>query len=151
MVNSIERPAEPAPTEPAPTQPAPPPISEADQLRLQICDYAKQFIGNPYILGGSDLLHGTDCSGFVMRVFQQFGISTTRTSRSQAAAGTPIAVDLKTLRPGDLLFYDTNGTITHVALYIGNGQIVHAANPQMGICIWDAFYRTPCKAVTFLP
>ena len=126
-------------------------ISEADQLRLAICEYAKQFVGNPYRLGGTDLLHGTDCSGFVMRVFQQFGISTTRTSKSQAANGIPIPVDLNTLRPGDLLFYDTNGTITHVALYIGNGQIVHAANDNFGICIWDAFYRTPCKAVTFLP
>ena len=137
---------------PPETQPNPPtPISEADQLRLAICAYAKQFVGNPYILGGTDLLHGTDCSGFVMRVFQQFGISTTRTSKSQAAAGTPVPVDLNTLRPGDLLFYDTDGRITHVALYIGNGQIVHAANEKFGICIWDAFYRTPCKAVTFLP
>ena len=153
-VNPAQRPVEPAPTEPAPTEPQPtqPPLSEADALRLQICDYAKQFIGNPYHLGGTDLLHGTDCSGFVMRVFQHFGINTGRTSRNQAANGTPIEVNLSTLRPGDLLFYDDgNGYITHVALYIGNGRIVHAANPQLGICEWDAFYRTPCKAVTFLP
>ena len=60
-------------------------------------------------------------------------------------------MNLNTLRPGDLLFYDTNGRINHVALYIGNGKIVHAANENFGICIWDAFYRTPCCAVSFLP
>jgi len=150
-VNVIARPAETNPPEtqaPPETQPA---GNETDDLRQQICNYALQFVGNPYCLGGTDLLHGTDCSGFVMNVFAHFGIKTTRTSRSQAGAGTPIPVDLNTLRPGDLLFYDTDGKISHVALYIGNGQIVHAANPQFGICIWEAFYRTPCKAVTFLP
>ena len=146
-VNVIQR---PVPETQAPTQPA---LSEADQLRLEVCNYAKQFLGGPYRLGGTDLLHGTDCSGFVMRVFEHFGIKTTRTSRSQAQAGTPIPIDLNTLRPGDLLFYldaKTND-IGHVAIYIGNGQIIHATNPKLGIIISDVFYNTPVKAVTFLP
>ena len=85
-----------------------------------------------------------------MRVYEAFGMAITRTSRSQAAAGREIAVT--DVQPGDLLFYtDINtGIIGHVALYIGNGQIIHAATPALGIIISDMYYRMPCKAVTFL-
>lgn len=154
-----ETPTQPPATEPPATEPSTQPPateppatepsgSEYDVLREQLKAYAMQFLGNPYVYGGTDLINGTDCSGFTMRVYQHFGISITRTSRSQAQAGREISLD--NLRVGDLLFYDTNGRISHVAMYIGNGQIIHAANETLGICIFDAFYRMPCKAVTFL-
>ena len=107
-----------------------------------------QFVGNPYVYGGTSLTGGTDCSGFTMRVYEHFGIDITRTSRSQAAAGREISASQ--LQKGDLVFYAYNGVIGHVGLYIGNGQIVHAANPNTGITISSVNYTTPCKYVTFL-
>lgn len=134
------------------TQPTAPPETkpQTSDLRANIVAYALQFLGNPYVYGGSNLVTGTDCSGFTMRVYEAFGMAITRTSRSQAAAGREIAVT--DVQPGDLLFYtDINtGIIGHVALYIGNGQIIHAATPALGIIISDMYYRMPCKAVTFL-
>lgn len=116
--------------------------------REAIVAYAKQFLGNPYVYGGSSLTDGTDCSGFTMRIYEHFGISTGRSSRDQAAKGREIAVS--DVQPGDLLFYASGDTINHVAMYIGGGQIIHAATSKTGICIANANYRTPCKAVTFL-
>ena len=91
---------------------------------------------------------GADCSGFTMKVFEHFGISTGRSSRDQAAKGKEIPID--SVQPGDLLFYASGDYINHVALYIGGGQIIHASTPKNGIMITTAYYRTPYKAVTFL-
>ena len=110
--------------------------------------YAKQFLGNPYVYGGTSLTNGADCSGFTQAVFANFGITTGRSSRDQASKGREIAID--SVQPGDLLFYASGNTINHVALYIGGGQVIHASNATTGIVISPYNYRTPCKAVTFL-
>lgn len=116
--------------------------------RNAIVAYAKQFLGNPYVYGGTSLTNGTDCSGFTQGVYAHFGITTGRSSRDQAANGKEIAVS--SAQPGDLLFYASGGYINHVAIYLGGGQIIHASTPTTGITIAPYDYRTPCKAVTFL-
>lgn len=116
--------------------------------RTAIVAYAKQFLGNPYVYGGTSLTNGADCSGFIQSVFAHFDITTGRSSRDQAANGKTIAVSA--VQPGDLLFYSSGSYINHVAMYIGNGKIIHAASRRSGICIANYNYRTPCKAVTFL-
>lgn len=116
--------------------------------RAAIVSYALQFVGNPYVAGGTSLTNGADCSGFTYSVFADCGISIPRDSRSQAAGGTP--VDIGAIQPGDLLFYSNGGNINHVALYIGNGQVVHASTAKTGIKISAYNYRTPCKAVTYV-
>lgn len=105
-------------------------------------NYAMQFLGNPYVWGGTSLTNGTDCSGFVMRIYQHFGYSLPRTSTAQA--GATKTVSSGDVRPGDLFFYGSGG-VSHVAMYIGNGQIIHASNPRTGIKISSAYYRTPIK------
>ena len=117
-------------------------------VRTAIVAYAKQFLGNPYVYGGTSLTNGADCSGFTMRIFEHFGVTTGRTSRDQAANGKEISLDQ--IQPGDLLFYASGKTINHVALYIGDGKIIHASTSKTGIIISTAYYRTPAKAVTFL-
>ncbi|MGN0159470.1 MAG: NlpC/P60 family protein [Brotaphodocola sp.] len=116
--------------------------------RTAIVAYAKQFLGNPYVYGGTSLTNGTDCSGFTQGVYKHFGITTGRTSRDQAANGKTIAVSA--VQPGDLLFYASGNYINHVALYIGDGKVIHASNSTTGIIISPYNYRTPYKAVTFL-
>ena len=116
--------------------------------RSAIVAYAKQYVGNPYVYGGTSLTNGADCSGFVMRVYEQFGISTGRNTRQQANNGREISVS--EVQPGDLLFYGSGGEISHVGIYMGDGKIVHAANKNLGITIGRSDYRTPIKAVTFL-
>jgi len=115
-------------------------------LRVDLVEYAKQFIGNPYVWGGTSLTKGADCSGFVQLVFKKFDIKLSRTSRTQAGDGKKIgAADLQ---PGDLIFYaNSSGTINHVAIYIGNSQVVHASSPKTGIKISNYNYRTPVKYV----
>lgn len=117
-------------------------------VRVDICQYAKEFIGNPYVWGGTSLTKGADCSGFVMKVFQKYGVKLPRNSRSQANCGTTIKV--AEAKPGDLIFYAKGKTINHVAIYIGNGQVVHASSPKTGIKISNVSYRTPFKAVRVL-
>ena len=116
--------------------------------RDAVVTYAKQFVGNPYVYGGTSLTKGADCSGFVMRVYEKFGISTSRVSKDQANNGTEIPVSQ--IKPGDLVFYSSGGEINHVAIYIGDGQIVHAANKQLGIRIGSLNHRTPVKAVRLI-
>lgn len=116
--------------------------------RTAMVAYAKQFLGNPYVYGGTSLTDGADCSGFTMKIYEHFGISTGRSSREQAVKGREISLDA--IKPGDLLFYASGDTINHVAMYIGGGQIIHASTEKTGIKISTAYYRTPCKAVTFL-
>lgn len=116
--------------------------------RTAIIAYAKQFLGNPYVYGGTSLTDGADCSGFTQAIFSHFDIATGRSSRDQADKGRTIAVS--SAQPGDLLFYASGDYINHVALYIGDGQVIHASNSTTGIIISPYNYRTPCKAVTFL-
>lgn len=116
--------------------------------RTAIVAYARQFLGNPYVYGGTSLTDGADCSGFVQSIYKHFDIATGRSSRDQAAKGKEIAV--KDVQPGDLLFYASGDYINHVAMYIGGNQVIHASNSKTGIIISPANYRTPCKAVTFL-
>ncbi|MCI8269917.1 MAG: SH3 domain-containing protein [Lachnospiraceae bacterium] len=116
--------------------------------RTAIVAYAKQFLGNPYVYGGTSLTNGADCSGFTQGVFANFGITTGRSSRDQAENGREISIDA--VQPGDLLFYASGNYINHVALYIGGGQVIHASNSTTGITISPYNYRTPCKAVSFL-
>lgn len=117
-------------------------------VRVDICQYAKEFIGNPYVWGGTSLTKGADCSGFVMSVFQKYGVKLPRNSRAQAGCGTTIKVS--EAKPGDLIFYAKGKTINHVAIYIGNGQVVHASSPKTGIKISNVSYRSPFKAVRVL-
>ncbi len=100
-----------------------------------IVDYACQFIGNPYVWGGTSLADGADCSGFVQSVFAHFGISLPRTTYDQIYAGVEVSYDQA--MPGDLICYDG-----HIGIYIGNGQIVNAQNPEQGIGISPATYTT---------
>lgn len=107
-----------------------------------IANYAVQFVGNPYVYGGTSLTNGADCSGFVQSVYKHFGYSLPRTAASQAGAGRQVSVD--NLQPGDLLFYHGYG---HVAIYIGGGQVVHASNKKTGIKISSYNYSPINKAV----
>lgn len=100
----------------------------------QIADYACKFIGNPYVAGGTSLTNGADCSGFVMSVYKNFGISLPRSSYSQSTVGR--AVSYSEAKPGDIIYYGG-----HVGIYIGNGQIVHASTQRTGIKITSATYR----------
>lgn len=110
-------------------------------LRNKIVNYGLQFVGNPYVWGGTSLTRGADCSGFTQSVMRNFGISLPRVSRDQAKVGR--AVSASEMRPGDLIFYaNSGGTINHVAIYIGNGQIVHAASRRSGIRISTWNYRS---------
>lgn len=109
-----------------------------------IVDYAVQFVGNPYVWGGTSLTGGTDCSGFTQSVFANFGIYLPRTAAQQSYSGT--AVSLDNIQAGDLLFYRDPGGIGHVTIYMGNGQVVHASNPTDGIIISSYGYRTPVSA-----
>ncbi len=121
--------------------------AESEQSkRNAVVAYAKQFIGNPYVWGGTSLTKGADCSGFVKSVYAHFGIALTRTSASQAGCGTPI--DISQLRNGDLVFYARGSKIYHVAIYIGNGQIIHAIDENRGIGITSMYFATPYSAVT---
>lgn len=115
---------------------------------VDLIEYAKQFLGNPYVWGGTSLTNGTDCSGFTMRIFEYFGYSLSRTSGAQSGNGT--RVSLSEIRPGDLLFYYHGSSIGHVAIYIGNGQIIHASTERTGIIISNAFYTTPACATRII-
>ena len=114
----------------------------AAAFRNEIVNYACQFVGNPYVWGGTSLTNGADCSGFVMKVLEHFGISVPRVSRDQARSG--VRVTSANMKPGDLVFYaNSSGTVNHVGMYIGNGQVVNAASRRSGIRIYAWNYRTP--------
>lgn len=116
-------------------------------IQMEICEYARQFVGNPYRWGGTSLTKGSDCSGFTMSVYANYGVSLPHSSRAQANCGTKIS--LSELQPGDLVFYG-GSSIHHVAMYIGNGQIVHAQSSDTGIVVSSMYYNTPTRAVRIL-
>lgn len=116
--------------------------------RVDLVQYAKQFIGNPYVWGGTSLTNGADCSGFTMSIFNKYGINLPHHAASQAQMGTKIT--LSEAQPGDLVFYAKNGSINHVAIYIGGGQVVHASSPKTGIKISSVNYRTPAAVRRYL-
>ena len=117
-------------------------------IRAQMVAYAKQFLGNPYVWGGTSLTNGTDCSGFTMGIYAKYGYYLPRVSRSQAYSGT--SVNSSNLKPGDLVFYGSGSYINHVAMYIGNGQVIHASNPRTGIKISNMYYRSPIRMVRII-
>lgn len=117
-------------------------------VRVSLVAYATQFVGNPYVWGGTSLTNGADCSGFVLSIYAKYGVSLPHSSKAQAGCGTKI--DASQAQPGDLFFYGSGSGINHVAIYIGNGQIVHASSPKTGIKISNAFYRSPICVVRVL-
>ena len=115
--------------------------------RQNLVNYALQFVGGPYRAGGNDPRTGVDCSGFVRYVMQHgAGISMNRSSGSQATQGH--AVNSSQMQPGDLLFYSGGSGINHVAMYIGDGKIVHASTYATGIKISKWNHRNPVKIVS---
>jgi len=115
----------------------------------EVVRYALQFVGNPYKYGGTSLTNGADCSGFVQSVYSHFNYNISRTSKEQAvnAGYTDVALKESELLPGDLIFYaSSNGAVYHVALYIGDGKVVHAANVHAGIIVSEYTYMRPYKA-----
>lgn len=110
------------------------------QMTGDVVSYAKQFVGYPYVGGGTTLEGGTDCSGFVSLVYAKFGVSLPRTTAGQANSG--YAVGINAIQPGDIISYGYNGYITHSALYIGDGLMIHSSTPQLGVRI-DNMYILP--------
>lgn len=116
-------------------------------IQMEICEFARQFVGNPYRWGGTSLTKGADCSGFTLSVYANYGVSLPHSSKAQANCGT--RVDLSEVQPGDLIYYG-GSNIHHVAMYIGNGQVVHAQSTNTGIVVSSMYYNTPTKAVRVL-
>ena len=108
-------------------------IANTIESNSEVANFAMQFVGNPYVYGGTSLTNGADCSGFVMAVYANFGISLPRTTGGQAQSGYP--VDINNIQAGDIISYGYNGYVSHSALYVGNGMIVHASTPELGIRI----------------
>ena len=110
--------------------------SEQKSLGQKVVDYALKFVGNPYVYGGTSLTYGADCSGFVMSVYKNFGISLPRTSSQQGKSGTYVN-GIQNAKPGDLIWYSG-----HIAIYMGNGKIVHAANERLGITTSSVYFKS---------
>lgn len=118
-------------------------------VRASVVSYALQFVGNRYVWGGTSLEKGIDCSGFTMRILGKYGISLPHSSKAQPSYGKKISAS--EAKPGDLFFYGSGRSISHVAIYIGNGQIVHASNKRDGIKVSNAYYRNPICVARYLP
>ncbi len=110
---------------------------ESSEMGKAVAEYALQFVGNPYVYGGTSLTNGADCSGFVMSVYANFGVSLPHSSASDRSQGYAVEGGLANAQAGDLICYSG-----HVALYIGNGQIVHASTSKTGIIVSNADYKT---------
>lgn len=111
------------------------------ELRSSIVNYAMQFLGNRYVHGGSSLVTGTDCSGFTSLIYKEFGYSLSRTPSGQLSSNGR-SIDYSQIQPGDIICYGKGGKCTHVALYMGNGQIIHSANSRKGVVVYQADYDT---------
>ena len=122
--------------------------TEVSGVRTSLVQNALQYVGNPYVWGGTSLTNGADCSGFVLAIYSQYGIYLPHSSSGQSMYGTRI--NASQARPGDLFFYSNGGGIGHVGIYIGNGQIVHAATESVGITVSNAFYTTPAAVTSLL-
>ena len=120
--------------------------SPSGEIRESMLEFASQFIGNPYVWGGTSLTDGADCSGFVMSVFANFGYELPRVAAAQYSASQKR--DLSQMEVGDLVFYGSG--ISHVALYIGDGKVVHALNSNKGIVITDYNYDTPVGVGSYM-
>lgn len=118
-------------------------------VRASVVSYALQFVGNRYVWGGTSLENGVDCSGFTMRILGKYGVLLPHSSKAQPSCGTKISAS--DAKPGDLFFYGSGSSISHVAIYIGNGQIVHASNKRDGIKVSNAYYRNPICVARYLP
>lgn len=118
---------------------------DVSDLRVSICDYAKNFIGTPYKWGGNDLYKGIDCSGYVKKVYAHFGYTTPRVSRDMAK--TYKEISLSEAKPGDLIFYGKVSTnyINHVGIYIGNGQVIHSSTNYKGVAISSVYFYSILK------
>lgn len=103
----------------------------------QVVNYALQFVGNPYVYGGNSLTNGTDCSGFTKLILDNYGIWLPRTAFDQSYSGTSVGLD--NIMPGDLVFSGYDGVVGHVAIYIGDNQLVHALNSNVGIVVTDLY------------
>lgn len=118
------------------------------ETRVNLVNYALQFVGNPYVWGGTSLTKGADCSGFTLSVYKHFGVSLPHSSKAQANYGK--RVKASEAKPGDLFFYGSGKSINHVAIYIGNGKIVHASNKKTGIKVSNAYYKKPICVVRLI-
>ena len=130
----------PAQTSYANVNPANTDNASTAELRASIVEYAMQYLGNKYVRGGQSLATGTDCSGFTCYVYKEFGYSLSRTPSGQYKSNGR-SISLSEAQPGDIVCYGSGGC-THVALYIGDNQILHAANSRRGVVINDADYQT---------
>lgn len=118
-------------------------------VRVDLVEYAREFLGNPYVWGGTSLTKGADCSGFTLSIFKNYGVKLSHSSQAQSNEGTKISME--EAKPGDLIFYGNgSGSINHVAIYIGGGQVIHASSPRTGIKISKYNYRSPVKVVRVL-
>ncbi|MBO5199588.1 MAG: C40 family peptidase [Lachnospiraceae bacterium] len=127
--------------------------SSVSSLRSRMVSFAKQYVGLKYVWGGTSLTTGADCSGFVLAIYKQFGITgLPRVSRDIAKSSKGTVISLSEAKPGDLVFYGVTSTgyIDHVAMYIGNGQVIHASGRKTGVKISAVGYRTPLKVVRFI-
>jgi len=115
--------------------------SGVSSSQASIVEYAKQFLGNPYVWGGTSLTGGADCSGFTMSLYRKYG----KYLPHNAAAQAGVTRRVSSPKPGDLFFYSNGSRINHVAMYIGGGMVIHASNPSDGIKISNAYYRQPVK------
>lgn len=116
-------------------------LENTTDLRKSIVSYALQFVGNPYVWGGTSLTNGADCSGFCQSVLRNFGISISRCSYTQCRDGREVA--LSEVQPGDLIFYKRGLMVGHVVMYVGDGKVVQARGKDYGICITDMYYDMP--------
>ena len=123
--------------------------AQKSSKRQQVVDYALSFVGGRYVWGGTDPHTGADCSGFTGYILRNAGgVSISRSSAEQEGEGRTVSAE--NMQPGDLLFYSKGGGVNHVAMYIGNGQIVHASSSKTGIIVSAWNYRTPVRIASFL-
>lgn len=123
-------------------------VSTVNDDMLDLVEYACSFVGSEYVWGGTDPNTGVDCSGFVKYVYEHFGYNLPRCSWQQATAGKEVSLD--DLKPGDLVFYQRGSKIGHVAIYIGNGQCVHARSRSYGVCVTEMDYSQPLCATRII-